>query len=196
MPEDMERKILDSVDQARQSVPKATAPGNRGWWPFAAGLAAGVLASIGLNWSVLQPAAISASLTDNLITAHVDSQIADHFIDFVSSDQHSVKPWFNGKVDYAVPVKDLSASGFILIGGRLDFISGKTVAVVAYQYRKHNVNLFVWPEQYWPHWRTGDESRRGYTLLSWDRDGFSYYLVSDLNPRELGRFRTLFEAAQ
>jgi mycothiol system anti-sigma-R factor len=119
-------------------------------------------------------------LSAEIVDAHVRSLQPGHLSDVISTDQHTVKPWFNGKVDFAVPVRDFADEGFPLQGGRLEVIDGKSVAALIYGRRKHEVNLFVWPEP-----SSGDEAahsstERGYQLIRWRKGGMQYWLASDL----------------
>ena len=116
------------------------------------------------------------------------SLLADHLTDVASSDQHTVKPWFQGKLDYSVSAKDFVAEGFPLVGGRLDYVEDAPAAALVYKHARHVVNLFVWPSK-----RAGDEplqhlSRRGYSAYCWAKDGMHYWAVSDLNETELQQF--------
>jgi anti-sigma factor RsiW len=161
----------------------------RSWFPQAgiAFSAAALAASLLLFVSSQNPA---SSLDDELVAGHVRSLLASHLTDVPSSDQHTVKPWFLGKLDFAPPVVDLSKKDFPLIGGRLDYIGGRVVAAIVYKRHGHVINLFVWPagkQQAVP------ETAEGYHLLSWTRGGFSYAAVSDLNPDELREFKSALE---
>jgi len=161
----------------------------RSWFPQAgiAFSAAALAASLLIFVSSQNPA---QSLDDELVAGHVRSLLASHLTDVVSSDQHTVKPWFLGKLDFAPPVVDLSKKDFPLIGGRLDYIGGRVVAAIVYKRHGHIINLFVWPagkQQAVP------ETAEGYHLLSWTRGGFSYAAISDLNPEELRDFRSALE---
>jgi len=129
-----------------------------------------------------------ASVTDAVIAAHVRSLLANHLTDVASSDQHTVKPWFQGKLDYSVSVTDWAAEGYPLVGGRLDYVEDTAAAALVYRRAQHVVNLFVWPSK-----RVGDEplqrlSRRGYSAYCWAKDGMHYWAVSDLNEAELQKF--------
>ena len=110
--------------------------------------------------------------------------MADHLTDVPSSDQHTVKPWFNGKVDFSPEVRDLSADGYPLVGGRLDYIDGRGAAALVYERRKHAINVFVWPEDDSGAGQ-GEAVVRGYNVIRWRRPGTSYAAVSDLNMAEL-----------
>ena len=118
-----------------------------------------------------------------LIDAHLRSLQAQHLTDVASSDQHTVKPWFQGKLDFSVPVKDFAGRGFPLAGGRLDLVEGRQVAALVYRRRQHLLNLFIWPAA------RGDAgprsvTARGYRETGWAQAGFEYRLVSDLAPAE------------
>ena len=141
---------------------------------------------------MLQPVPISESarVTDEAISSHVRSLMAGHLTDVVSTDQHTVKPWFNGKIDFAPDVKDFSAQGFPLVGGRLDYLNGQTVAALVYHRNQHTINVFVWPEKN-PKSET-TENRRGYSIINRGVNGLHYCIVSDLNAKDLSDFAKLF----
>lgn len=131
------------------------------------------------------------TLTVEIVSAHVRSLMLNHLTDVASTDQHTVKPWFNGKLDFSPPVKDLAPQGFALVGGRLDYLQAHPVAALVYQRRQHLINLFLWPTT-----KSGDSaekaySARGYHLLAWTQDNTTCWAVSDLNLKELEEFTRL-----
>ncbi|MGA7323052.1 MAG: anti-sigma factor [Rhodomicrobium sp.] len=155
--------------------------------------------------AVLSPMALAASLAlfvytanqapavdQQLVASHVRSLLASHLTDVASSDQHTVKPWFLGKLDFSPPVSDLAEKGFPLIGGRLDYVGGRVVAALVYKRHSHVVNLFVWPAG---KMKAAPETLDGYHVLSWTQGGFAYAAVSDLNPTEMKEFQSAFEGA-
>jgi len=135
-------------------------------------------------------------LTEELLAAHIRSQmLMDHLIDVKSSNQHTVKPWFNGKLDFSPQVVDLADQGFTLVGGRLDYVDQRPVAAVVYERHKHVLNLFTWPSDQNSLSAPATLTRQGYHLLSWKGAGMTYWVVSDLNEAELRRFVDLIQSA-
>jgi len=162
----------------------------------------GFAAGAGLSSAIAAGVLIAVMRTDRdsrimaeVVSAHLRSLQADHLTDVLSSDQHTVKPWFNGRLDVAPPVVDLTALGFTLIGGRLDYIDGKPVAALVYRRRAHVINLFVTE-------RANDqrgatmETVQGFNVRHWGESGLSLWAISDLNAEELEDFGRKFEAAQ
>jgi len=132
-------------------------------------------------------------LATQLIASHVRSLMADHLTDVPSSDQHTVKPWLDAKLDFAAPVPDLASQGFPLIGGRLDYLDNRPVAALVYQKRKHFINLFIWPTTPKDSTAQTTVEREGYHLVHWSDADFTYWAVSDVNTADLQGFKQLFE---
>src|SRR5437016_319923 len=132
-------------------------------------------------------------LATQLIASHVRSLMANHLTDVPSSDQHTVKPWLDAKLDFAAPVVDLSGEGFPLIGGRLDYLDNHPVAALIYQRRKHFINLFIWPTAAGTTETKKTMTRQGYHLLHWVDPDFNYWAVSDVSNSELQTFKQHFE---
>jgi len=122
------------------------------------------------------------------VSSHIRSLMASHLTDVASTDQHTVKPWFNGRLDFSPPVTDLATSGYPLIGGRLDYLRGRPVAALVYQRRKHLINVFTWPDERAADSETPPRTQKGYHVIHETHGGMAYWIVSDLNPEELSVF--------
>ncbi len=159
-------------------------------------LAATILLAAIIGWNLLprlQRPGADQFLATQLIASHVRSLMANHLTDVASSDQHTVKPWLDAKLDFAPPVVDLTGEGFPLVGGRLDYLDNRTVAALVYQRRKHFINLFVWPGEAGATRPTLAMSHQGYQLLHWVNSDFNYWAVSDVNANDLQTFKQQFE---
>jgi anti-sigma factor RsiW len=163
------------------------------WLTLAASLALMMAAGWGLG-RILRGPTDDVSLTRELVASHVRSQmLPSHRFDVASSDPHTVKPWFEGKLDFAPPAKDLTDEGFPLVGGRLDYLHDRPVAAIVYQRRKHTINLFVWPSSPADDARPVSASRQGFHMLRWTSSGMTFWAVSDLNEEELQEFVRLIQ---
>jgi|KBSSwiStaDraftv2_1062776.scaffolds.fasta_scaffold10156_8 anti-sigma factor RsiW len=156
------------------------------------GVATAALAGA-LGVLALQP--LSPAITDELVSDHVRSMMGDHLIDVQTSDQHVVKPWFDGRVSFAPTVVDFAAKGFPLVGGRLEYVDRERAAALVYRRRLHIINVFIWPATGAPPVRS-QATREGYNLVRWRAGGLEYWAVSDLELSELETLRQLFRDAQ
>ena len=173
-------------------------PSRRGTWAprairFAVPMAIGAMLALVIAPRTIGPNA-NQRVAGEVVASHVRSLMAAHLMDVASTDQHTVKPWFNGKLDFSPPVTDFAKDGFPLVGGRLDYIEGRPVAALVYQHGKHVINVFMWPT-------AGDETsaerietEHGYHVEQLMVAGMNCWLVSDLNQQELDKFAGLLRA--
>ena len=176
---------LRAAGQRDQAPVRRAAPSWR--W---VGVAAALVAVAGGTWLV---AALSlgggdAAITREAVSGHVRSLMASHLTDVTSTDQHTVKPWFAGKLDFSPPVTDFATADYPLVGGRLDVLQGHPVAALVYTHRKHVINVFVWPMAGAREDLAPAATQRGYHVIHGAHAGMSYWVVSDLNAEELGAF--------
>jgi anti-sigma factor RsiW len=195
MPDDARARLLAQVASARQQQGRADSPGrvfpswrNRwalGWWPSFASFGLGAACAAALAFLVLAPG--ESTLADQIVAGHIRALQPGHLADVASTDRHTVKPWFEGRIDFAPPVKDLAADRFPLEGGRLDYLAGRPVAAMVYRRDRHVIDLFVWPAD------TGRASLapaqvQGYNVVHWSADGMTLWAVSDVEPSQLREF--------
>lgn len=169
----------------------AARPRERAFWAVG-GAGAALLACAALVLGLV-PVMQTADLEHELVASHVRSQLAGHLIDVATSNQHVVKPWFGGKTDFSPPVVDLADRGFPIVGGRLDYLDGRTVAAVVYRRGRHVINLFIWPDAH-PLGPGEAKPGDGYTLLHWTHGGMTFWAVSDVAEPDLETFRSLLQA--
>jgi len=162
------------------------------WLALAAAIALAAIVASSFLSRLRQPGA-DQFLATQLIANHVRSLMADHLTDVASSEQHTVKPWLDTKLDFAAPVLDLSGDGFPLIGGRLDYLDNHSAAALVYQRRKHFINLFIWPTTSKDSKGQNTVTRQGYNLLHWIEGDFTYWAVSDVSLTDLDTFKRSFE---
>jgi anti-sigma factor RsiW len=148
-----------------------------------------------LSWNAALmggPSGADDRLAGEVMSAHVRSLLGDtHLNDVASTDQHTVKPWFQGRIDFAPEVTDLASAGFALDGGRLDYINGRPVAAVTYRHRLHVINLFEWPAASVADSRPALLARNGYSMVRWTHGGMQYWAVSDSAGNDLLQFAHL-----
>ena len=180
-PPELEERICQSL--GRETAPHVP-------WRWLA-IAASLLLLVSAAWNlVLLRSRVDPHqmLAASVLSAHLRSLNGTHLLDVPSTDQHTVKPWFGGKLDFSPPVKEVA--GFPLLGGRVEYFDGHAAAALVYGRRNHIVNLFVWPSA--EHIAETSQSRNGYHLRSWSADGMAFWVVSDLNETELGEFVSAF----
>lgn len=174
-------------------------------WPFFGGALAGVsfaaLALAAMLWIQAVPRGQTGdALAQEIVSSHVRALMSDRPIDVLSSDKHTVKPWFNGKIDYAPPVIDPAGPGFALVGGRLDYVGHRPVAVVVYRYLKHPIDVYVFPEHAPGAPATKEsaalvtQSDDGYALAKWNHDGMTFWAVTDASGSVLRQFTQALES--
>jgi anti-sigma factor RsiW len=201
-PAHLRSRIEALLPAATESPRIAAAPQEgsiRRWWrSFLGGFSVGAALS-GVATAMLVIGLFTTNqdqqIADEVVSAHIRSLQAGHLMDVQTSDQHTVKPWFNGKLDVAPPVVDLTAQGFTLLGGRLDYIDGEPVASVIYQRRKHVINLFVAQRLGAAHASVMDKTIQGYNVRHWTEQGLDFWAVSDLAGDELDEFVQKISAA-
>jgi anti-sigma factor RsiW len=188
----LRERIADSLRGSARSQGGVT----RSRWPWIA-IAAGVLLAAFFfgRWPIGSHPPADRLLAQEILDSHLRSLLPGHLIDVQSSDRHTVKPWFNGKLEFSPPVEDFAPQGFPLVGGRLDSLSGHAVAVLIYQRRQHSINVYVWPSAGAPDSSGGAATgEQGYNLMHWIQGGFNYWAASDLNSGELETFATLLRS--
>ena len=187
-PPALRRRIEASLPQAKAPSRRAVLRG------FAMGSAVSAIAATGLVAIVLRHDDQSR-ITSEIVSAHLRSLQAGHLIDVVSTDQHTVKPWFNGKLDVSPPVVDLTAQGFTLVGGRLDYLDARAIGAVVYRRRQHIINLFVAQTANTERKAASMENLQGFNVRHWSQQGMNFWAVSDIGADELNEFGAKFEAA-
>ncbi len=187
-PAGLESKIRSQLGlpPGRQASVRTTPFADWGRWAVAASLI-GVLLLTGTLLMLLKRRSGSDLLAEQVVSGHIRSLMANHLSDVASTDQHTVKPWFSGKLDFAPVVKDLAPEGFPLTGGRLDYLDDRSVAALVYKRRQHTINLFLWPS---PTSESGPRTLtiKGFNIIHWTQGHMTYWAISDLNATELRDF--------
>lgn len=186
-----EKRLRSAVrrEAKERSIPRAP------WWRWsmAGASLAGLVLVVWALVVILNRPSSDAVIAQEVVSSHVRSLMAQHLTDVPSSDQHTVKPWFDGKLDFSPPVKDLGQQGFVLNGGRLDYIDNRPVAALVYQRRQHLINVFVWPANSNSKSTAQAAVRQGYNLIRWTNSGMEWWAISDLNLAELQQFVQLLQ---
>jgi anti-sigma factor RsiW len=188
-PASLERRVRAAVRDARRaSRGRSFALARYGW----AGAAAAAVVLVAIFVRGVLPIGTSVDpIARELLDDHLRSLTANHLADVLSSNQHTVKPWFDGKLNFTPPVKDLVAQGFPLVGGRLDYAENRPVAAVVYRRREHVINLFIWPAEHAADTGPISEVREGYNIIHWTKSGMTYWAVSSVSAGELKKFAQL-----
>jgi anti-sigma factor RsiW len=187
-PDPLRRKILASLGT---ELPVAAVPSRTVWRWLA--VAAAILLATYASWRVVssgRSGGYETVLAAEIVDAHLRSLQPGHLTDVISSDQHTVKPWFDGKLDFSPPVQDFGDQGFPLQGGRIDVVHGQTVAALVYLRRKHFVNVFIWPTDEKDR-APSSGSQQGYQWLEWRKGGMEFCAVSDAAPSALEQLQSL-----
>lgn len=190
------RAMADTADSQQAMKPRVTQINRRRWSPWltvAASIATLVLAFAG--GQQYRAAVASSDTVRAVVDGHVRSLMAGHLTDVPSSDRHTVKPWFAGRVDFSPPVVDLAADGDPLLGGRLDYIDGHAAAALVYRHGNHTMNVFLWPGTAGSAAHVTRSDARGYQVISWNNGGLTVWVVSDLALDELRDFARRLDAA-
>lgn len=193
-PQGLEKRIQRSLRQTA----KAEAPARRwfsgDWFKMAAPLAVAALVVLMVVPYFAGPSP-DELLGQEVVASHIRSLMVDHLADVASTDEHTVKPWFNGKLDFSPPVVDPAKEGFPLIGGRLDYLNNRPVAALVYRRDKHLINLFVWPATDGRQMTEGKKIQQGYNVIRWAGSGMNFWVVSDLEAGQLAKFAELLKSS-
>ncbi len=190
-PLELHRAVRSGLARADGAMAGASPPQ---WLRLAASFMLVAVVSSALTYYVTPKA--GNGLPEEVFASHVRGMLSgDRLIDVASSDEHTVKPWFNTRLDFAPPVKDLTTEGYPLVGGRVDYVGERSVAALIYQHNKHVITLFIWPATA----RTAgieNSVRQGDNLAHWSDGSMTYWAVSDLNAAELNAFCRMFEGGE
>jgi anti-sigma factor (TIGR02949 family) len=177
-----------------QSIAATSAPRRRAGSAALPWSLAGAMTVLAATFAVVAMLPSQMELADGLVADHVRSTLASHLVDVETSDRHTVKPWFNGRLDFAPPVVDLAPQGFPLVGGRVDYLDGRVVAALVYRRNKHVINVFIRPEPKGLPRPAPTRPHDGYNLLRWTENGLEFWAVSDVAAGDLGDLRDAFRA--
>jgi anti-sigma factor RsiW len=186
-PSRLKERVYADLHRSRQTEPQPRRPPYAAWLAAAAAI---ILALIFASKFMPNRNGVPPQLVAQVVDAHLRSLQPGHLMDVVSTDQHTVKPWFDGKLDFSPNVQDFAEQGFPLEGGRLDVAGGRTVAALVYARRKHIISVFIWPSEQ-PDVAPQSGSDHGYQWLSWRKGGMEYCAVSDVNAVDLQELQSL-----
>jgi anti-sigma factor RsiW len=191
-PDALRERVFTAVGAAaRGRAPRRSVRGV--WRPLALAASLAVVA-LG-SWDLALRHAAGQALADDVLANHIRSLMPGHLTDVLSTDQHTVKPWFNGRLDFSPPVYDFASLGYPLLGGRLEYVDGRSVAALVYGRRLHRVNVFLWPATRGSAAGPSARTSQGYHLLHWTTADYTYWVVSDLGFPELKEFTRLLRQA-
>lgn len=187
-PAALRESIISSLHRADTTTRVASKTRDwRLWLNMGAALSLGIVISTVTAYLFFSVSA-QQRLAHEVVASHVRSLMGNHLTDVASLDSHTVKPWFAGKLDFSPPVHDLSAAGFPLVGGRLDYLEGRPTAALIYQRRKHTINVFVWPRDSRSPTPPIAFTAQGFNVTGWNDGAMQFWLVSDINVHELQQF--------
>jgi anti-sigma factor RsiW len=196
-PSHLESRLKAALAQKNE---RKTQPVRRIWSWFGSSQwinpAAALVSVIAVAWSVsifFALPSVTDVVAEEVVAGHVRSLMANHLADVVSTDRHTVKPWFNGKLDFSPVVSDFAAQGFPLVGGRLDYLDHRPVAALVYRHAQHPINVYIWPATEGQEVPPRTLSRQGYHLAHWVQGGMIYWAVSDVGPHELMQFVAILQ---
>ena len=189
---DLLRARIDRELRTIAGASRARLPGAGMRW---GAMAASLLVAVSIGWLGGSLVGQGGRQTDELVAGYIRVAMSEHGVDVASSDRHTVKPWFAGRIDYAPPVHDLTQEGFPLVGGRLDVIDGRKVAVLVYRHNQHRIALTLWPSSSSGNTVATIRQRDGFSLAEWRHDGFDMRAVADLAPGDMKAFATAVDAA-
>jgi anti-sigma factor RsiW len=186
-PASLHARLEAALAEAEAPPPRRRRLGGETW------VMGGAIGALAASLALIALLPTGASVEGQLVDAQVRSLEAQHLVDVATSDRHTVKPWFNGKLDFAPPVADLAPQGYPLVGGRLDRINGRPAAALVFHRHAHTINLFIWPGA--ASETPVLEHKDGYSLVRWGRGGLVFWAVSDVDPPDLLGFQKAFVAA-
>jgi anti-sigma factor RsiW len=192
---DLLRAKIERELRAISSASRAKAGRNMPQWTKVMAMAASLIMAVSIGW-------VGGTFTgrpgvgdDELVSTYLRVASSDHPVDVASTDRHTVKPWFAGRIDYSPPVHDLTSDGFPLEGGRLDVVAGRKVSVLVYRHNQHRVALSLWPSTASGNTVPKVIERNGFTMAQWRHDGFEMHAVSDVAPGEMAAFAAALDRA-